>query len=303
LIHLFATIGLGPLQEAIKRTLYGIHDHTPLSWAWSIIALTVIVRIILVPLTVKQTRSMQAMQRLQPEMKKLQEKYKNDRQKLNQEMMAFYKENKVNPFGSCLPLVLQLPIFFSLFLVLRQFSSQANKESLGDLSFLGGFIPDITVHTSAAGAAGWVLIVIYVLSQLGSSLLMPTTVDKTQRYLFMAMPFFFVIFVVNFPVGLMLYWITTNLWTVGQTAIIRKTMPMPKPPPGATPTSLFPKRTPKPEQPPKSGGTPAKPSSRTPRGGTPKPKPASGPATPPKSSGGRPAGGSRPPQRGGKRRR
>src|SRR3954462_1202250 len=119
---------LGPLEDVIRRTLYAIHDNTPLSWAWSIIALTIIVRLLLVPLTVKQMKSMQAMQRLQPEIKKLQEKYKDDRQRLNQELMAFYKENKLNPFGSCLPLVLQLPVFFSLFLVLRHFSTLAKNH-------------------------------------------------------------------------------------------------------------------------------------------------------------------------------
>ena len=89
-------------------------------WGFSIIALTIVVRAALIPLTLKQFKSMQALQRLAPQIKELQAKYKDDRQRLNQEMMKFYQENKVNPFGSCLPLVLQLPVFFSLFYMLRK---------------------------------------------------------------------------------------------------------------------------------------------------------------------------------------
>src|SRR5262249_34203887 len=185
-------------------------------------------------------KSMQAMQRLQPEIKKIQAKYKNDRQKQNQELMAFYKENSLNPFGSCLPMVLQLPVFFSLFFVLRRFSSNppGGPEAVarGDFSFLFGFIDNITKHTNEVGFAGVILIVLYVLSQLASSLLMPSTMDKTQRYVFMAMPFLFVLFVIRFPVGLMLYWITTNLWTVGQQVVIRRLMPVPVVAPAGGPT-------------------------------------------------------------------
>ena len=223
-------IGVGPLEDLIEWMLHELHK-IGFTWAWSIIALTVIVRLALIPLTVKQMKSMQAMQRLQPEIKKLQAKYKDDRQKQNQELMAFYKENSLNPFGSCLPMVLQLPVFFSLFFVLRHFSSHppGGQEAVdrGDFSFLFGFIDNITKHTNEVGFAGLILIVLYVLSQLASSLLMPSTMDKTQRYVFMAMPFMFVIFVIRFPVGLMLYWITTNLWTVGQQLVIRKMMPAP----------------------------------------------------------------------------
>jgi YidC/Oxa1 family membrane protein insertase len=213
---------LDPLENIIHDALFAIHDHSGFSWAWSIIVLTIFVRIVLIPLTVKQMKSMQRMQQFQPEIKKLQEKHRGDKQQLNQEMMKFYRENKINPFGSCLPLVLQLPVFFALYLVLREF---ARNTPPGDLSFLGGFVNDITDKTTSVGWAGVVLIVAYVLSQMGSTLLMPATMDKTQRYLFLAMPLVFVFFVVNFPVGLMLYWITTNLWTVGQQATIRKLMP------------------------------------------------------------------------------
>ena len=96
------------------------HDTVGLPWGPAIIALTVVVRIVLIPLTIKQFRSMAALQQLAPEIKSLQEKYKGDRQRLNQEMMKFYQENKVNPFGSCLPLLLQMPVFLALFFMLRE---------------------------------------------------------------------------------------------------------------------------------------------------------------------------------------
>ena len=114
------------------------------TWAWSIIVLTFIVRLALVPLTVKQQQSMRRMTALQPELKKLQAKYKHDRQMLNEKMMEFYRENNTNPFGSCLPIVVQIPIFIGLFYLLR--SPERFIEPGDDLSFLFGFIPDITTH-------------------------------------------------------------------------------------------------------------------------------------------------------------
>src|SRR3954454_6858297 len=115
----FANV-LQPLIDFFEGILKFFHDSVGFSWGFSIIAMTVVVRAALVPLTLKQFRSMQALARLQPEIKKLQAKYKDDKQRLNQEMMRFYQENKVNPFSSCLPLAAQLPVFFSLFYMLRK---------------------------------------------------------------------------------------------------------------------------------------------------------------------------------------
>src|SRR3954465_3934760 len=111
---------LQPLIDVFESILKFFHDSVGFSWGWSIIALTIVVRAALVPLTVKQFKSMQALQKLQPEIKKLQAKYKDDKQRLNQEMMKFYQENKVNPLGSCLPLIAQMPVFISLFYMLRR---------------------------------------------------------------------------------------------------------------------------------------------------------------------------------------
>ena len=198
----------------------------------SIIALTLLVRVVLLPLTLKQFKSMQSMARLQPEIKKLQDKYKNDKERLNQEMMRFYRENKVNPFASCLPMVAQLPVFLSLFYMLRadlrhDICPEVNPPGSanpvpcgdgGDAQFL--FIPDLT--NRAYGYVLVILIVLYVGSQLLSTLLMATTTDRTQRMIFLALPFFFVLFVWQFPAGLLVYWITTNLWTIVQQAIVRR---------------------------------------------------------------------------------
>ena len=113
---------LQPIEDAVRWLLERFHYNVGLPWAWCIVATTIVVRICLVPLTVKQIHSMQALQAHAPEMKELQKKYKGDRQKLNEEMMKFYRENNINPAASCLPLLAQLPIFFALFFVLKDFA-------------------------------------------------------------------------------------------------------------------------------------------------------------------------------------
>ena len=115
---------LQPIEDAVRWLLERFHYDIGLPWAWCIVATTIVVRICLVPLTVKQIHSMQALQAHAPEMKELQKKYKGDRQKLNEEMMKFYQENNINPAASCLPLLAQLPVFFALYFVLKDFSKQ-----------------------------------------------------------------------------------------------------------------------------------------------------------------------------------
>ena len=109
---------LQPLIDFFEEILKFFHD-LGLGWGMAIVCLTLLIRMLLLPLTLKQFKSMQSMARLQPEIKKLQERYKNDKERLNQEMMRFYRENKVNPFASCLPMVAQLPVFLSLYYMLR----------------------------------------------------------------------------------------------------------------------------------------------------------------------------------------
>ena len=227
---------LDPIVRPLTWLLTTLHFTVGIPWGWSIVVLTVIVRVAMIPLTVKQQQSFRAMQALQPEIKKLQAKYKNDRQKLNEEMMAFYRENKVNPFGSCLPLLVQLPIFLALYVALRDIGKDVQAGE--DLSMLGGWIPNITESLNALPATTlWPLMIVYVLSQMGSTLLMPTSVDPKQKYIFLFLPIVFAYFIVSppigassFPTGLLVYWITTNLWTVGQAFVIRVWFPPPLPP-------------------------------------------------------------------------
>jgi YidC/Oxa1 family membrane protein insertase len=175
---------------------------------------------LLVPLTVKQIHSMQNLQRYAPQMKEIQKKYKHDRQKQNEELMKFYRENQINPAASCLPMLLQLPVFIALYYTLRSFESNFHVGPNADLSFLH-FIPSISAHTTSFWG-GYVLLFVYVASQMASSYFMMTTADKMQRILFMVMPLFFVFIIAHFPAGLVLYWVTTNLWTVGQGLITRR---------------------------------------------------------------------------------
>jgi YidC/Oxa1 family membrane protein insertase len=238
-----------PIIDVFEQVLLFFHDTIGFGWGLSIIFLTLAVRTVMIPLTYKQFRSMQSLRVLAPEMKRLQEKYKDDRQRLNQEMMKFYSENKVNPFGSCLPLVLQLPVFISLFYMLRKdlkedicgkalqahhvassAISTTHCEDVAKHSAKFLFIPDLTAP--ATGGVLVALLALYVSSQLLSSLLMPSTVDKNQRLIMLALPFVFVLFVKGFPAGLLVYWITTNLFTVGQSTVMRRLMPMPEPPSG-----------------------------------------------------------------------
>jgi YidC/Oxa1 family membrane protein insertase len=218
---------LSPLEHLLRNVLDWLHGTVGLPWAWAIVATTVIVRMILVPLTVRQIHSMQNLQRHAPEMKAIQQKYKGDKQKQNEELMKFYKDNKINPAASCLPMLAQFPVFIALYYVLNNFSKHPPG---GDLSWLH-FIPSIADKTTAHWG-GYILLVIYVASQMASTLYMAATIDKTQRILFMIMPLVFVFVVARFPTGLVLYWMTTNLWTVGQGLITRRLVPKTPAPPG-----------------------------------------------------------------------
>jgi YidC/Oxa1 family membrane protein insertase len=214
---------LTPLENVLRSILewLGPHGTIGLPWGWSIVALTLMVRILLVPLTVKQIHSMQAMQAHMPEMKSIQQRFKNDKAKRNEELMKFYRENNVNPAAPCLPILFQFPVFIALYLVLKHSNRLIDA---GDNVRWLGFVPDITHHANAHWS-GYVLLVIYVASQLASTYFMSATMDKTQRTLMMILPVAFVPVLVKFPVGLVLYWVTTNLWTVGQGVVTRRLVP------------------------------------------------------------------------------
>jgi YidC/Oxa1 family membrane protein insertase len=220
---------LQPLINIANGVLQFFHDNAGLSWGMSIIALTIFVRALLIPLTYKQLKGMRALQALQPQIKEIQAKYKNDKQRMQQEMMNFYKENKVNPFASCIPLVAQLPVFITLFYVLRhELPPDMGCPAAGHCADYGasfGFIPDLTAK--ATGSVLIVLLVLYVGTQLASGYFMSVTADKSQRTMMFVLPLIFVPFVISFPAGLIVYWITTNFWTIGQQYTIQRIIPAP----------------------------------------------------------------------------
>jgi YidC/Oxa1 family membrane protein insertase len=229
------------LEDVMRHVLNFFYANVGLTWAWSIVATTVLVRIVLLPLTIRQLHSMQALQQHAPEMKRIQQKYKHDKQKQNEELMKFYRENKINPAASCLPMLLQIPVFIALYYTLKNFNTNflcttaatSTPAPTGgpnaacqavvahtNLSFLH-FIPSIAVGTTVFWG-GYVLLVVYVASQMASGLFMAPTAQKSQRLIFMIMPLVFVFVIAHFPAGLVLYWVTTNLWTVGQGLITRR---------------------------------------------------------------------------------
>jgi YidC/Oxa1 family membrane protein insertase len=231
-MRILAANPLQPLIDAAHWILVYLHDNLGLSWGLSIIGLTVVVRTLILPLTYKSIQGMREVQRHAPELKKLQEKYKDDPKRKQEEMMRFYQEHKFNPLGSCLPLVLQFPVFLALFYLLR--SNEFKTDIRGEESFL--FIENL-----AEPATGLVLVVlatVYVGTQLAASLVTAISADRMQRYLILALPFVFVPFILSFQAGLLVYWITTNVWTIGQQFAVKKLMPPPEPLPSGAKSGL-----------------------------------------------------------------
>jgi YidC/Oxa1 family membrane protein insertase len=210
---------LQPLENVMNSILDFFHSNVGLPWAWSIVALTILVRIVLVPLTVRQIHSMQSLQAHAPEMKEIQKKYKGDRAKLNEELMKFYKENHINPAASCLPLLAQFPVFIALYFTLKH----GTKHITGSWLHI---VPNISAKATSHWS-GFLLLAIYGGSQIASTYFMGATMDKTQRRIMMFLPIIFITFVAQFPMGLILYWMTTNLWTVGQGLVTRRLVPKP----------------------------------------------------------------------------
>jgi YidC/Oxa1 family membrane protein insertase len=218
------------------------------SWGWAIIALTLVVRVALLPLAIKQTRSMRAMQALQPQLKELQKKYKVDRdlmkkdpeqykakkQKLNEEMMKLYQQEGANPASSCLPLLAQAPIFIALFWTIRGMDELAGAPFYFFTAFIGedASAQGLAALVSETFWPGWLLIVVMSGTMFFSMKQMqartaatqpgdaPNPMAQQQKILLYVMPVFLAVISFNFPLGLLLYWCTTNIWQVAQQAII-----------------------------------------------------------------------------------
>jgi YidC/Oxa1 family membrane protein insertase len=228
--------GLSGVLGSILRVLHEVIEPLfgTLSWGFAIILLTVSVRLLLFPLAVKQINSMRAMQKLQPEVKRLQKKYKVDRsmmktdpekyqrkkQQQQEAMMGLYKEHNVNPASSCLPLLAQMPIFFALFNLLR---SETLVPELSGAPWVG--INDLTAQLGQGlGTVGWGAAALalcmgattfFTQRQMQKS--NPTSVmNQQQKTIMYIMPVMLLVFSWNIPAGVLIYWVTTNLWTMGQ---------------------------------------------------------------------------------------
>ena len=261
---------LWPLKVAVAWVMVTIHkglvligfpDGPGIAWVLSIIGLTIVVRLLIMPLFVKQIRASRGMQLLQPEMKALQAKYKGkkdpeSRQRMNEEMMALYRKHGTNPMASCLPILVQMPIFFALFRVLASLGAVATggygRPSIGPLtmelakqvqassvfgaslssSFLGSSDTQVKIVTVAMivimSVTQW-----YTMAQLTMKNMSAESMDsdnpmiRSQRMMMYVMPVIFAVSGVNFQIGVLVYWVVSNLWTMGQQFFTIRNMPAP----------------------------------------------------------------------------
>jgi YidC/Oxa1 family membrane protein insertase len=196
---------LNDVEEWVLETLHG----AGLTWGLAIVGLTLLTRMLTLPLVVRQFRSQREMKLHMPELKRMQKQYKGDKQKLQREMSAYYREHGINPLASVGPLLLQVPIFISLYMLLRH---DATNGMFGDSGFL--FIPDLTAKPE--GAVLVAMLLIYVCSQLASSAIATRTMQSSHRGIAMGLPLLFATVIMRFPAGLAIYSITTSLWSLGQ---------------------------------------------------------------------------------------
>ncbi|MFJ4850628.1 MULTISPECIES: membrane protein insertase YidC [unclassified Streptomyces] len=254
---------LNPLYDAVSWIIVQFHSlyslvfdkDSGLAWGLSIVSLVVLIRICLIPLFVKQIKATRNMQALQPKMKAIQERYKNDKQRQSEEMMKLYKETGTNPLSSCLPILAQSPFFFSLYHVLSNIAqgnqvgvlsadqvASAQKahifgaplaakftDGADKLAALGASVTDVRIVTI-------IMIVLMSASQFYTQRqLMTKNVDMTvktpfmqqQKMLMYVFPIMFAVFGINFPVGVLIYWLTTNVWTMGQQMFVIRRNPTP----------------------------------------------------------------------------
>jgi YidC/Oxa1 family membrane protein insertase len=230
-----------PIVDVLGVVLLYFHNALGAPWWLSIALLTVVVRTLLFPLTVKQVKSMRAMQDLRPEMEKIRAQYRDNRQKQQEEIMKLYQERKVNPLGGCLPILVQMPVFIGIFYVIREF---------GGYSLGGRTIPP-QYPSFQEGGLMWfqnlsvadplyILPILSALTMLAATEITAKNIDPQQRWLMRLLPIGITVFLFNFPAGLFVYWITSNLVTLVQNYVIYHHGPGRRPP-GSEPVSLFPK--------------------------------------------------------------
>ncbi|MBA7539462.1 Membrane protein insertase YidC [subsurface metagenome] len=200
-----------PIQNVLESVVVFLYQNVIASYGIVIILLTIIVRLILTPLTITQTRSMARMQKIQPQLKELQKKYKDDKQKLQQETMAFYKENNVNPLAGCLPLILQMPVFFALFQTLRNPTDKVTSV-VNNFKFLWMDLDKPDPY--------YILVILMVATMFLSTKL--STTDPKQSKIMYILPVVFGFISFKFEAGILVYWVTTNVWSIGQQWVVNK---------------------------------------------------------------------------------
>lgn len=210
-----------PVVNVLSVVLLYFHDNLGAPWWLSIVMLTVVVRTLLFPLTIKQVKNMRAMQDLKPEMDRIRAQYRNNRQKQQEEMMKLYQERRVNPLGGCLPILVQLPIFLGIFYVIRLLGGDPNARPPippQEPSFTNGGI--LWFQDLAHADPYYILPILSALTMLAGSAIAMRNVDPQQRLLMYALPVVFTVFLLNFPAGLFVYWITSNVVTIVQNYLI-----------------------------------------------------------------------------------
>ena len=217
-----------PVVDVLGAVLLYFHESLGVEWWLSIAFLTVVVRTLLFPLTVKQVKSMRAMQDLKPEMDRIRAKYKDNRQKQQEELMKLYQERKVNPFGSCLPLLVQLPVFIGIFYVIREFGGQPGYIEPLYPDFREGGI--LWFQDLSAQDPFYILPILSAVTMLAASEITSKHIDPQQRWLMRILPVVFTIFLLTFPAGLFMYWITSNLVTFVKNYVIYNFGPGRRPP-------------------------------------------------------------------------
>jgi YidC/Oxa1 family membrane protein insertase len=216
--------------DLTNKVLVFFHDDVGLDWGGSIIALTFLIRLLILPLSVKQIRSMRAMSALQPQLKEIQERYKDDRERLQREMMAVYQRNGVNPFASCLPLILQIPFFLAILYTLRSTEFKTDIGAVNGDPGEGWWFID-ALASKATGTELIILLVLYVGTQLVAGLIMTgRSASRQQRMISLGLPLLFAPIIIGFPAGVVLYWIASNVWTMGQQAVVKVFFPAEDPP-------------------------------------------------------------------------
>jgi YidC/Oxa1 family membrane protein insertase len=228
-----------PVVAILGQVLLYFHDALGAPWWLSIALLTVVVRTVLFPLTVKQVKNMRAMQDLKPEMDRIRAQYRDNRQRQQEEMMKLYQERKVNPLGGCLPIVVQMPIFIGIFYVIRQFGGYTVGDRVvppSQPTFHDGGI--LWFQNLSVADPYYILPVISALTMLAATEITAKNIDPQQRWLMRLLPIGITVFLFNFPAGLFVYWITSNLVTLVQNYVIYHHGPGRRLP-GAEPASIF----------------------------------------------------------------